>query len=169
MERICGVCTGTHALASVHAIEDALKIDIPDNANIIRNLMQLALWYHDHLVHFYQLGGLDWIDVVSASKADPKEASRLAQSLSPWPQSSPGYFASVKEKLVRIISTGQLGIFKNCLLYTSGVGLKHIPEPRNHGVAGSDARQSCHRNTVNDRLDGGRIQDIGAFLTEDPV
>ena len=89
VERICGVCTGTHALASVHAIEDALKIDIPDNANIIRNLMQLALWYHDHLVHFYQLGGLDWIDVVSASKADPKEASRLAQSLSPWPQSSP--------------------------------------------------------------------------------
>ena len=57
VERICGVCTGTHALASVHAIEDALKIDIPDNANIIRNLMQLALWYHDHLVHFYQLGG----------------------------------------------------------------------------------------------------------------
>ena len=113
VERICGVCTGTHALASVHAIEDALKIDIPDNANIIRNLMQLALWYHDHLVHFYQLGGLDWIDVVSASKADPKETSRLAQSLSPWPQSSPGYFASVKEKLVRIISTGQLGIFKN--------------------------------------------------------
>ena len=111
VERICGVCTGTHALASVHAIEDALKIDIPDNANIIRNLMQLALWYHDHLVHFYQLGGLDWIDVVSASKADPKETSRLAQSLSPWPQSSPGYFASVKEKLVRIISTGQLGIF----------------------------------------------------------
>ena len=90
VERICGVCTGTHALASVHAIEDALKIDIPDNANIIRNLMQLALWYHDHLVHFYQLGGLDWIDVVSASKADPKETSRLAQSLSPWPQSSPG-------------------------------------------------------------------------------
>ena len=78
VERICGVCTGTHALASVHAIEDALKIDIPDNANIIRNLMQLALWYHDHLVHFYQLGGLDWIDVVSASKADPKEASVAA-------------------------------------------------------------------------------------------
>lgn len=126
VERICGVCTGTHALASVHAIEDALKIDIPDNANIIRNLMQLALWYHDHLVHFYQLGGLDWIDVVSASKADPKETSRLAQSLSPWPQSSPGYFASVKEKLVRIISTGQLGIFKNG--YWGHPGYKFPPE-----------------------------------------
>lgn len=123
---ICGVCTGTHALASVHAIEDALKIDIPDNANIIRNLMQLALWYNDHLVHFYQLGGLDWIDVVSASKADPKETSRLAQSLSPWPQSSPGYFASVKEKLVRIISTGQLGIFKNG--YWGHPGYKFPPE-----------------------------------------
>ena len=113
VERICGVCTGTHALASVHAVEDALKIDIPDNANAIRNMLQLALWYHDHLVHFYQLGGLDWIDVVSAAKADPKETSRLAQSLSAWPQSSPGYFASVKDKLVKIISSGQLGIFKN--------------------------------------------------------
>ena len=64
VERICGVCTGTHALASVHAIEDALKIDIPDNANIIRNLMQLALWYHDHLVHFYQLGMMTCINLL---------------------------------------------------------------------------------------------------------
>lgn len=126
VERICGVCTGTHALASVHAIEDALKIDIPDNANIIRNLMQLALWYHDHLCTSTSSAGLDWIDVVSASKADPKETSRLAQSLSPWPQSSPGYFASVKEKLVRIISTGQLGIFKNG--YWGHPGYKFPPE-----------------------------------------
>ncbi len=113
VERICGVCTGTHALTSVYAVEDALGIQVPENANIIRNLMQLTLWVHDHLVHFYQLGGLDWIDVVSASKADPAETSKLAQSLSPWPQSSPGYFGAVRDKLVRIISSGQLGIFKN--------------------------------------------------------
>lgn len=113
VERICGVCTGTHALTSVYAVEDALGIKVPENANIIRNLMQLTLWVHDHLVHFYQLGGLDWIDVVSASKADPAKASQLAQSLSPWPQSSPGYFGAVRDKLVRIISSGQLGIFKN--------------------------------------------------------
>lgn len=112
-ERICGVCTGTHALASVRAVENALHIDIPENANTIRNLIQLALWYHDHLVHFYQLGGLDWIDVLSAAKGDPTETSRLAQSLSPWPNSSPGYFASVRNKLVRLAESGQLGIFKN--------------------------------------------------------
>ena len=112
-ERICGVCTGTHALASIQAVENALGINIPDNANIIRNLMQLCLWYHDHLVHLYHLAGLDWVDVVSASKGDPKETSVLAQSLSPWPNSSPGYFADVKNKLVKVIQSGQLGIFKN--------------------------------------------------------
>ena len=90
VERICGVCTGTHALASVHAVENALGIDIPDNANIIRNMMQLCLMYHDHLVHMYHLAGLDWVDVVSASKGDPYETSALAQKLSPWPNSSPG-------------------------------------------------------------------------------
>lgn len=112
-ERICGVCTGTHALASVHAVENALGIDIPDNANIIRNLMQLCLMYHDHLVHLYQLTGLDWVDVVSASKADPKATSELAQKLSPWPNSSPGYFKSVKDKLLKLINSNQLGIFTN--------------------------------------------------------
>ncbi len=112
-ERICGVCTGTHALASIRAVENSLDITIPDNANCIRNLMQLSLWYHDHLVHFYQLAGLDWVDVLSAASADPKATSNLAQSLSPWPNSSPGYFASVKEKLVNLVKSGQLGIFKN--------------------------------------------------------
>ena len=78
-ERICGVCTGTHALASIRAVEDALNIAIPDNANIIRNLMQLCLMYHDHLVHLYHLAGLDWVDVISAAKGDPKDTVALAQ------------------------------------------------------------------------------------------
>lgn len=112
-ERICGVCTGTHALTSVRAVENALGIHIPDNANIIRNLMGLCLWYHDHLVHFYQLGGLDWIDVVSAAKGDPKAASELAQSLSPWPNVSVGYFTGVRDKLRQILNSGRLGIFRN--------------------------------------------------------
>ena len=67
-ERICGVCTGTHALTSIYAVENALQIEVPANANFIRNLMQLALWCHDHIVHFYQLAGLDWIDVVHSGK-----------------------------------------------------------------------------------------------------
>ena len=112
-ERICGVCTGTHALTSVRAVEDALGIKIPENANTIRNIMQLTLQAHDHLVHFYHLHALDWVDVVSALKADPKATSTLAQSISAWPLSSPGYFRDVQGRLKRFVESGQLGPFMN--------------------------------------------------------
>jgi hydrogenase large subunit len=112
-ERICGVCTGTHALTSVRAVEDALGIQIPENANTIRNIMQLTLQAHDHLVHFYHLHALDWVDVVSALKADPKATSELAQSISGWPLSSPGYFRDVQNRLKRFVESGQLGPFMN--------------------------------------------------------
>ncbi|MDR2852180.1 MAG: nickel-dependent hydrogenase large subunit [Burkholderiaceae bacterium] len=112
-ERICGVCTGTHALTSVRAVEDALGIKIPDNANLIRNLMQAALQVHDHLVHFYHLHALDWVDVVSALSADPKKTSELAQSISDWPLSSPGYFRDLQSRLKRFVNSGQLGPFRN--------------------------------------------------------
>lgn len=112
-ERICGVCTGTHALTSVRAVEDALNIQIPENANTIRNLMQLNLYIHDHLVHFYHLHALDWVDVVSTLKADPKKTSELAQSISSWPLSSPGYFRDVQNRLKKFVESGQLGPFMN--------------------------------------------------------
>jgi len=112
-ERICGVCTGTHALTSVRSVEDALAIKIPENANSIRNIMQLALQVHDHIVHFYHLHALDWVDVVSALSADPKATSALAQSISPWPLSSPGYFKDLQGRLKRFVESGQLGPFKN--------------------------------------------------------
>ncbi|HNI08337.1 MAG TPA: nickel-dependent hydrogenase large subunit, partial [Thiobacillaceae bacterium] len=112
-ERICGVCTGTHALTSVRAVEDALAIKIPENANSIRNIMQLTLQAHDHLVHFYHLHALDWVDVVSALKADPKATSELAQSISSWPLSSPGYFRDVQNRLKKFVESGQLGPFMN--------------------------------------------------------
>ena len=112
-ERICGVCTGTHALTSVRAVEDALAIQIPENANTIRNLMQLNLYVHDHLVHFYHLHALDWVDVVSALSADPKKTSELAQSISDWPLSSPGYFRDVQNRLKKFVESGQLGPFSN--------------------------------------------------------
>ena len=86
-ERICGVCTTVHALASVRCVEDALGIDIPTNARIIRNLMNATQVTQDHLVHFYHLHALDWVDVVSALKADPKQTSVIAQSISSWPKS----------------------------------------------------------------------------------
>jgi hydrogenase large subunit len=113
VERICGVCTGVHALASVRCVEDALGIKIPENANIIRNLMHATLYAHDHLVHFYHLHALDWVDVVSALKADPKATSQLAQSISSWPKSSPGYFRDLQSRLKKFVESGQLGPFKN--------------------------------------------------------
>jgi len=112
-ERICGVCTGTHALTSVRAVENALSIKIPENANSIRNIMQLTLQVHDHLVHFYHLHALDWVDVVSALSADPKATSALAQSISDWPLSSPGYFRDLQGRLKKFVESGQLGPFKN--------------------------------------------------------
>jgi len=112
-QRICGVCTGTHALTSVRAVENALGITIPENANSIRNMMQLALQVHDHLVHFYHLHALDWVDVVSALSADPKATSALAQSISDWPLSSPGYFKDLQIRLKKFVESGQLGPFKN--------------------------------------------------------
>ncbi len=112
-QRICGVCTGTHALTSVRAVEDALGIPIPENANSIRNIMQLTLQAQDHLVHFYHLHALDWVDVVAALKADPKATSALAQSISDWPLSSPGYFRDVQNRIKRFVESGQLGPFMN--------------------------------------------------------
>ena len=112
-QRICGVCTLVHGLASVRAVESALKIEVPSNAQLIRNLMIGAQYIHDHVMHFYHLHALDWVDVVSALKADPKATSTLAQSLSGYAKSSPGYFSDVQKKLKGFVETGQLGIFAN--------------------------------------------------------
>ena len=112
-ERVCGVCTTVHALASVRTVEDALGIIVPPNAELIRNLMFCAQYMQDHVVHFYHLHALDWVDVVSALKADPKKTSELAQSISSWPKSSPGYFSDLQKRLVAFVESGQLGIFAN--------------------------------------------------------
>ncbi|MGD2056528.1 MAG: nickel-dependent hydrogenase large subunit [Gammaproteobacteria bacterium] len=110
-QRICGVCTLVHGLASIRAVENALDYSIPPNAQLIRNLMNGAQYIHDHVMHFYHLHALDWVDVVSALSADPKATSELAQSLSSYPKSSPGYFADMKKKLKDFVESGQLGIF----------------------------------------------------------
>ena len=113
-QRICGVCTGTHALTSVRTVEDALGIEIPENANSIRNVMQLCLQVHDHLVHFYHLHALDWVNPVTALKADPKATSELQKTVSPrHPKSSPGYFRDIQNRLIKFVESGQLGPFKN--------------------------------------------------------
>jgi hydrogenase large subunit len=110
-QRICGVCTLVHGVASIRSVEDALDYRIPPNAELIRNLMIGAQYVHDHVMHFYHLHALDWVDVVSALSADPAATSALAQSLSSWPKSSVGYFSDVKKKLKTFVEQGQLGIF----------------------------------------------------------
>lgn len=112
-QRICGVCTLVHGIASVRAVENALGYDIPANAQLIRNLMIGTQYVHDHVMHFYHLHALDWVDVVSALKADPKATSELAQSISSYPKSSPGYFSDVQKRLRTFVDGGQLGIFAN--------------------------------------------------------
>ncbi len=112
-ERVCGVCTTVHALASVRCVEDALDIVVPPNAELIRNLMFVTQFMHDHVVHFYHLHALDWVDLISALKADPEATSQLAMSISPWPKSSRGYFSDLQQRLKRFVESGQLGIFRN--------------------------------------------------------
>lgn len=112
-ERVCGVCTTVHALASVRAVEDAIKISVPKNAELVRNIMFCTQYVHDHVVHFYHLHALDWVDVVSALSADPQATSDLAKTISNYPKSSPGYFSDLQKRLKTFVDSGQLGIFAN--------------------------------------------------------
>ena len=110
-QRFCGVCTTVHALASVRAVENALDLDVPLNAQYIRNLIMISHALHDHVVHFYQLSALDWVDVTQALKADPAKAASIAESLSDWPHNSKEEMKAVQEKIKGLVASGQLGIF----------------------------------------------------------
>lgn len=132
-ERACGVCTTVHALASVRTVENALDITVPPNAELVRNLMFCTQYVHDHVVHFYHLHALDWVDVVSALKADPKEAARIARSLSNWPKNSETYLKSVQKRIKAFVESGQLGIFANG--YWGHPAYKLPPEVNLIGVA----------------------------------
>lgn len=112
-QRICGVCTSSHALASVRAVEDALDITPPLNAKLIRDLMYTAQATHDHVIHFYHLHALDWVDVVSALKADPREAAAIGQSISDYSQNTVQRMTAVKERLAAFVAGGNLGPFTN--------------------------------------------------------
>jgi [NiFe] hydrogenase large subunit/hydrogenase large subunit len=112
-QRICGVCTVVHAVASLRAVEDALDIRIPPNANTIRNLVHGMQFVQDHVIHFYHLHALDWVDVVSALSANPDGTARIARSISPWPNNSATYFRGVQDRVRRFVESGQLGIFTN--------------------------------------------------------
>ena len=112
-QRICGVCTTVHAIASIRAVEHAIGVTPPPNARLLRNLIIAAQNVHDHVIHFYHLQALDWVDIVSALSADPAKTAKLAQSLSDWPLSSTAYFSDVRNRVKAFVERGQLGIFAN--------------------------------------------------------
>jgi hydrogenase large subunit len=150
-QRICGVCTLVHGMASIRSVEDALHRAIPDytipkNAELIRNLMIAAQYVHDHVMHFYHLHALDWVDVVSALKADPAATSALAQSLSSYSKSSPGYFADVQKRVKTFVEQGQLGIFSNA--YWGHPAYKLPPEANLMAVAHYLEALSWQRDVV---------------------
>jgi hydrogenase large subunit len=110
-QRICGVCTTVHALTSVRAVEDALGIEVPDNARIIRNIIGATQYVQDHVIHFYHLHALDWVDVTLALKADPAKTSQLAESISSWPKSSRTYFKAIQDRVKALVESKQLSLF----------------------------------------------------------
>lgn len=130
-QRICGVCTTVHALACLRAVEDALGIEIPKNANYIRNIIAASQIVHDHTVHFYHLHALDWVSPVAALKADPAAAASLQNAVldkynlplsgpmsldtnayaKDFPKATTAYFREIQNKIKKIVESGQLGIF----------------------------------------------------------
>jgi len=112
-QRICGVCTTVHALTSVRAVEDALGIEVPANANLIRNIIGASQYVQDHVIHFYHLHALDWVDVTLALKADPGKTSQLAESISPWPKSSRNYFKAIQDRVKALVESKQLSLFSS--------------------------------------------------------
>ena len=112
-QRICGVCTTVHALASVRAVEDAIGVEVPENATLVRNIIAGTQNVQDHIIHFYHLHALDWVDVTLALKADPAKTSALAQSISDWPKSSTVYFKAVQDRVKTLVASGQLSLFSS--------------------------------------------------------
>ena len=112
-QRICGVCTTVHALTSVRAVEDALGIEPPENASLIRNIIGASQYVQDHVIHFYHLHALDWVDVTLALKADPGKTSQLAESISPWPKSSRAYFKAIQDRVKALVESKQLSLFSS--------------------------------------------------------
>ncbi|MGP8253844.1 MAG: nickel-dependent hydrogenase large subunit [Terracidiphilus sp.] len=131
-ERVCGVCTTVHALASVRSVEDALGVAVPPTAELIRNIMLTTQYVQDHVIHFYHLHALDWVDIVNALKADPQKAAELAQSFSQWDKNTPAYFTDVQNKIKAFAASG-LGIFANG--YWGHPAYKLPPEVNLIGVA----------------------------------
>lgn len=144
MQRICGVCTTVHAILSVRAVEDAIGAKVPVNAQYIRNMIMAAHSIHDHIVHFYQLSAMDWVDITSALKADPAKAYEILKGISTWSLNSENEFRNVQQKIQKLVDSGQLGIFANG--YFGHPAMKLPPEINLIAVAHYLQALECQRD-----------------------
>ncbi len=162
-QRLCGVCTTVHAITSIRAVENAIGANPPPNARILRNLIMSAQMVQDHVIHFYHLHALDWVDVVSALSADPKKTASLAQSISDWPLSGTAYFTGVRDKLKSFVERGQLGPFANA--YWGHPAYKLPPEANLMAVAHYLQALDWQRNFIRiHAILGGKNPHLQSFL-----
>ena len=134
VQRICGVCTAVHAVASIRAVEDALQYKVPKQADLIRNLVLGSQMVQDHVIHFYHLQALDFVNVIGASKADPAAAAAIASSIEPkYDLNSVARFTEVRDQVQKIVASGQHSIFTNG--YWNHPGYKLPPEVDLIGVS----------------------------------
>ena len=171
MQRICGVCTTVHAIMSVRAVEDALGAKVPVNAQYIRNMILSAHSMHDHIVHFYQLSAMDWVDITAALNADPDKAAEMLKGVSTWGLNSANEFRNVQNKIKSLVESGQLGIFANG--YFSHPAMKLPPEVNliavAHYLQALECQRDCNRIVA---LLGGKtphIQNLAIGGVANPI
>ena len=171
MQRICGVCTTVHAIMSVRAVEDALGAKVPVNAQYIRNMILSAHSMHDHIVHFYQLSAMDWVDITAALNADPDKAAEMLKGVSTWGLNSANEFRNVQNKIKSLVESGQLGIFANG--YFGHPSMKLPPEVNliavAHYLQALECQRDCNRIVA---LLGGKtphIQNLAIGGVANPI
>ena len=171
MQRICGVCTTVHAIMSVRAVEDALGAKVPVNAQYIRNMILSAHSMHDHIVHFYQLSAMDWVDITAALNADPDKAAEMLKGVSTWGLNSANEFRNVQNKIKSLVESGQLGIFANG--YFGHPAMKLPPEVNliavAHYLQALECQRDCNRIVA---LLGGKtphIQNLAIGGVANPI
>jgi Ni,Fe-hydrogenase I large subunit len=162
-QRICGVCTTVHSIASIRAVENAIGANPPPNARLLRNLIIASQCIQDHVIHFYHLHALDWVDIVSALSADPAKTAALQQSISDWPLSSPTYFAGVRKRVKDFVDRGQLGPFANA--YWGHPAYKLPPEANLMAVAHYLEALDWQRDVIRiHAILGGKNPHLQSFL-----
>ncbi|MDU7463797.1 MAG: hydrogenase 2 large subunit [Haemophilus haemolyticus] len=171
MQRICGVCTTVHAIISVRAVEDALGAKVPVNAQYIRNMILSAHSMHDHIVHFYQLSAMDWVDITAALNADPDKAAEMLKGISTWGLNSANELRNVQNKIKSLVESGQLGIFANG--YFGHPAMKLPPEVNliavAHYLQALECQRDCNRIVA---LLGGKtphIQNLAIGGVANPI